>query len=222
MDDAKWERAAGAGGILFVVLVLISAFLPGSPPSTSDPAVKIAKYFADHDDAIRQASFLAIIATLPIVWWAAAIYRMLERATGNARLGVITAVGVAIATVAGGISAVVYAVVAVAGVGGSGGVSGTKFFYMLGTNMNAMVAIGTALAVGAVSAGILRTGMMAKWIGWLGGLVALLSVVGSLIAVSGNDVVMGVLFASFLVFALWLVIVSVVMLRAPQAVAEAV
>ncbi len=168
MDDAKWERAAGAGGILFVVMVLVSAFLPGSPPSTSDPARDIAKYFNDHGDAIRQAAFLGIIATLPIVWWAAAMYRMLERATGNARLGVMAMVGVAIATAAAGVSAIVYAVVAIVGVGGSGGLTGTKFFYVLGTNMNAMVAIGTALVVGSVSAGILRTGMMPKWIGWLG------------------------------------------------------
>jgi len=56
---------------------------------------------------------------------------------------------------------------------------------------------------------------MPKWIAWLGALVALLSVVGSLIGVSGNDAVMVVLFASFLTFALWLVIVSIIMLRKP-------
>lgn len=215
MDDAKWERAAGAGGILFVVLVLVSAFLPGSPPSTSDPARDIAKYFTDHDDAIRQAAFLGIVATIPLVWWAAAVYRMLERATGNGRLGVMTAVGVAIGAAAAGVSSIIYAVVAMVGVGGSGGLSGTKFFYVLGTNLTAMVAIGTALTVGSVSAGILRTGMMPKWLGWLGALVALLSVGGSLIGVSGNDAVFVLAFASFLTFVLWLVIVSILMLRKP-------
>jgi hypothetical protein len=215
MDDAKWERAAGAGGILFVVLVLVSALLPGAPPSTSDPALKIAKYFTDHSDAIREASFLGIIATVPIVWWAAAMYRMLDRATGNARLGVMAVVGVAIATAAAGVSSVIFAVVAMAGVTGSGGVAGTKFYYLLGTNLTSLVAIGTALVVGSVSAGILRSGMMPKWIAWLGVLVTVLSVGGSLIGVSGNDAVMGVLFASFLTFSLWLVVVSIVMLRKP-------
>jgi len=217
MDDQKWERAAGAGGILFVVLVLVSAFLPGAPPSTSDPARDIAKYFTDHGDAIRQAAFLAIIATLPIVWWAAAMYRMLDRATGNARLGVMVVVGVAIATVAAGMSSIVYAAVALAGVDGSGGLSGTKFFYLLGTNLTSLLAIGTALVVGSVSAGILRTGMMPKWIAWLGALVAVLSVGGSLIGVSGNDAAAILLFISFLTFSLWLVIVSIVMLRKPAA-----
>lgn len=215
MDDARWERAAGAGGILFVVLVLVSAFLPGTPPMTSDSAKDIAKFFTDNDDAIRQATFLGILATLPLVWWAAAICRRLGRATGNARLGVMAAIGVTIGAVASGVSGIVYAVVAMLGVDGSGGLNGTKFFYVLGTNLSAMVAIGTALLVGSVSAGILRTGMMPKWIAWLGALVALLSVGGSLIGVSGNDAVMGLLLASFLGFSLWLVIVSIVMLRTP-------
>lgn len=217
MDEGKWERAAGAGGILFVVLVIVSAVLPGEPPSTSDPARDIAKYFTDNGDAIRQAAFLAMIATLPIVWWVAAVYRMLERATGNARLGVITVIGAAIATTAAGISAIVYAVVALVGVGGSGGLTGTKFFYILGTNLNAMVALGTVLVVGSVSVAILRTAMMPKWIAWLGALVVVLSLVGSLVGVSGNESVMGIAFASFLGFSLWLLIVSVLMLRKPAA-----
>lgn len=217
MDDSKWERAAGAGGILFVVLVVISAVLPGSPPSTSDPAKDVAKYFADNADAIRQAAFLGIVATIPLVWWVAAIYRMLERETGNARMGVMAAVGVAIGGAAAGVSSVVYAAVAMSGVAGSGGLSGTKFFYLIGTNLTSMVAIGTALTVGAVSAGILRTGMMPKWIAWLGALTAVVAVVGSLIGVSGNDVVFGAAFVSFLLFAVWLLAVSIVMLRKPAA-----
>jgi len=114
-------------------------------------------------------------------------------------------------------SSIVYAAVALAGVDGSGGLSGTKFFYLLGTNLTSLLAIGTALVVGSVSAGILRTGMMPKWIAWLGALVAVLSVGGSLIGVSGNDAAAILLFISFLTFSLWLVIVSIVMLRKPAA-----
>jgi len=37
MDDSKWERWGALGGILFVVMVVVAAFLPGSPPTTNDP-----------------------------------------------------------------------------------------------------------------------------------------------------------------------------------------
>jgi hypothetical protein len=58
MDDAKWERYAALGGIWFVVLSVVSAFLPGAPPSTSDSVEKIAKYFSDHAGAIEVATLL--------------------------------------------------------------------------------------------------------------------------------------------------------------------
>jgi hypothetical protein len=215
MDDAKWERAAGAGGILFVVMVVISAFLPGTPPMTSDPAKDIAKWFVDNDDAIRYSAMLGILATLPLVWWGAALYRMLERATGNARLGVMVAIGIAIATAAAAVSSVTYATVAIVGVPGAGGLAGTRFFYLLGTNINSMVGIGTALAVGAASAGILRSGMMPKWIGWWGGLVVVLSVAASFVAMSTRDAVMTAMILSAVTFGVWIIAVSVVMLRKP-------
>jgi hypothetical protein len=63
--------------------------------------------------------------------------------------------------------------------------------------------------------------MMPKWLGWLGALVALVAVGGSLVGVSGNDAVMGLLLAGFLGFSLWLVIVSVLMLRRPAESAAA-
>jgi hypothetical protein len=215
MDDAKWERAAGAGGILFVLIVLVSAFLPGTPPMTNDPAREIAKWFADQDDAIRRASFLGVIATIPFVWWGAAVYRMLERATGNARLGVMAAVGIALGTAAASVASVILAVVGIVGVAGAGGLNGTRFFYLLATNLNAVVGIGTALLVSAVSAGILRTGMMPKFVGWFGVLVALLAVGSAGIVASTREVFMTLSILGFLTFALWLVIVSVLMIRRP-------
>jgi len=215
MDDAKWERAAGAGGILFVVMILISAVLPGTPPMTGDPPGEIAKWFADNGDEIRLAAMLGLLATIPLVWRAAAVYRMLERATGNHRLGVMLVLGVAIAAVAAGFSSLVYAVVAIAGVEGTGGINGTRFYYLLGTNAIGLAAIGLALAVGAVSAAILRTGMLPKLLGWYGALVALLAVLGSAIAVSTRDALFTLSFVSFLTFALWVLIVSGFMLRGP-------
>lgn len=215
MDDTRWERAAAAGGILFVVLALVSAFLPGSPPMASDPAREIAEFFADKSDQIRVASFLGVIASIPLVWWGASIFRMLERSTGNARLSVIAAIGIAVGVAASGVASVVFAVVGILGVEGSGGPDAVKFFFVLGLSLNGIVGIATALLVGAVSAGVLRTGMMAKGVGWFGALVALLAVAGSIVTVSVGDAAMGLSFLSFLAFALWLLIVSVVMLRRP-------
>ena len=215
MDDAKWERAAGAGGILFVVMVVVSAILPGEPPMTSDSADEIAKWFAGNRDQIREAALLSILASIPIVWWTSAVFRRLERATGNHRLGIITAIGIAVAVAGACVSAVVYSTIAMVGPSLAGGLTATRFFYILGTGMNGLVSVGTALAVGAVAAGILRTGMMPRWLGWFGALVALLAVLGTGVSVSAKDVVFVLSLVSFVAVGLWLLAVSVVMLRSP-------
>ena len=56
MDDRNWERWGTLGGILFVVLVAITALLPGYPPKTGDSARKIAGFITDNGDEIRWAS----------------------------------------------------------------------------------------------------------------------------------------------------------------------
>jgi len=215
MDDAKWERAAGAGGILFVLMVVVSAILPGEPPMTNDSAPEIAKWFADNRDQIREAALLSIVASIPLVWWASALYRRLERATGNHRLGVIVVIGVALSAAGAGVGSVVFATLAMVGPGYSGGLAGTRFFYILGTGMNGLVAVGTALAVGAVAAGILRTGMLPRWLGWAGALVALLSVLGTGVSASAMDIVFILSMVGFVAVGLWVLAVSVVMLRTP-------
>ena len=67
MDDSKWERWGALGGILFVIMVLVSVFLPGSPPKTSDSAAKIVKFFADNGDEIRWAGYIGLLAHHPAV-----------------------------------------------------------------------------------------------------------------------------------------------------------
>ncbi|MFA5882354.1 MAG: DUF4386 family protein [Acidimicrobiia bacterium] len=221
MDDVKWERAAGAGGILFVVLTFVGGFAAGSPPKTSDSAGKIAKYFADNESAIRWGSLLTIVATIFIVWWAASVFRMMQRASGNPRLGVVAVAGVAIASVCGIVTAVIYSTVAILGANGAGGPNGEKFFYVLGTNMNAGTALGAAIFVGSISAVILRTGVLPKAIGALGALAALLNVASTGLAASNRDVFFALSIAGFLVSMLFILIVAVMTLRGPQAPAEA-
>ena len=63
MDDSKWERWSALGGVLFVIMILVGAFLPGSPPKTSDSASKIAKFIADKPDELRWAGFIGALAT---------------------------------------------------------------------------------------------------------------------------------------------------------------
>lgn len=211
MDDSRWERAAGIGGILFLVVVLVSAFLPGEPPSTSDSAREIARWFLDKGDEIRYAGFLGVIATIPLVWWGASLFRMMERANGNARLGVIAVVGLAVGAVAGCVGGVMSAAAAIdAAILGPGGV---RIFFLLSVNLNAVIGVGSALVAGSLAATVLRTGVLPRWLGWLGALVAGLSVLATGVTASTRDAVFVLSFVGMLSFLVLVLAVSILMLQ---------
>ena len=94
MNDRNWERWGALGGILFVVLVVISAILPGSPPMTSDSAKKIADFVVDHDDEVRWAGYIGTLAVIPFFWWLGSVWRLLRRGEGGSpRLAVMAILG---------------------------------------------------------------------------------------------------------------------------------
>jgi hypothetical protein len=215
MNDRKWERWSALGGILFVALILASAFLPGSPPKTGDSAAKIAKFVADERDEIRWAGYLAGLAILPLFWFAGAVWRLMRRAEGdNPRLTVVAALGVGFAALMGALGGIILGVLGILGVAGSGGASGTKFFYVLSANVGVATSFGAAVFVGALSVVMIRTGVLPRALGWIGALIAVLFTVGGAVVASTRDVFFDLSFAGFLAFSIWLIVVSVLMFMA--------
>jgi hypothetical protein len=214
MDDSKWERWSALGGILFVVLILVAVFLPGSPPKPSDSAVKMAKFVHDNADQIRWAGYVGALGAVAILWWLGAVWRILRRAEGGRpRLAMVAVTGGVFAALSATLSGVLLGVVAIVGVGGSGGTTGTRFFYLLSTSIGSMTNFGTAIFAGAASAVIIRTGVLPKALGWLGAVVALLALVGGASVASTRDAIFGIGFAAFFGFMLWVLIASILILR---------
>ncbi len=212
MDDSKWERWSALGGVLFVVTVLVAAFISGSPPKTSDSAVKIAKYVADNDDGLRWAGYLSALAALPFLWFMGAIWRMLRRAEGGSpRLAVVAVAGAVFSGAMSVVAAVILSTMAVYGARNLG--TGNRFFYLLSTSMNGAALFGIAVFIGAVSAAAIRTRVLPAALGWFGALVALVAVVGGAVIASTRDVYFGFMFAAYIGASLWLLITSIVMLR---------
>jgi hypothetical protein len=212
MDDSKWERASAVGGILFIVIVLVAASISGSPPKTSDSAVKISRYITDHDDALRWAGYLSALAALPFLWWMGAIWRMLRRAEGGApRLAVVAVAGAVLSGALSVVAALILSTMAIFGSRGLG--EANRFFYLLSTSMSGAALFGIAVFIGAVSAAAIRTRVLPAALGWFGALVALVAVVGGGVIASTRDAFFTASFAAYLGASLWVVITSVIMLR---------
>jgi hypothetical protein len=220
MDDAKWERAGNLGGILFVVLVVITIVLGGSPPKTSDSGAKIAKYFVDHGDDIRWAGIIGALATVPLFFWLGSVWRLVRRAEGGVpRLAVVGLAGIVFGSALGVVSGLVSNTMALRPFG-PGSAAGYKFFYTLSWTFTAASAIGIALFISAFSIAIIRTGVLPKVVGWFGELVALVLLVGSVSLASDNDTLFVLTFVGLTGALIFVLAASILMLRAPRVIAE--
>jgi hypothetical protein len=78
-------RWGGVAAIVFVVLVLITVFAGGPPPTADDPADKIRTYLVDHRTGLLVSNFLGLLA-IPFVIWFGVVLRELVRGdrTANA------------------------------------------------------------------------------------------------------------------------------------------
>jgi hypothetical protein len=61
MTAVQARRMAGIAGIIFVVIGVISVFLPGTPPK-ADEVSKITSYFTDKRGSILAANYLTCVA----------------------------------------------------------------------------------------------------------------------------------------------------------------
>jgi hypothetical protein len=211
MDDRNWERWGALGGILFVVLVAITAILPGSPPKTGDSARKIADFINDNGDEIRWAATTGGLAVIALFWWLGSVWRLMRQGEGGSpRLTVTALAGAVFAAVMATIGAVSLAVIPVIGTHAFER-SQIRYFYILSTNIAVATMFGAAVFVGAFSLLIVRRHVLPPIIGWLGLIVALLGIVGGPVVSSTRDAFFYVAFAGFVSFLVWVVIVSILM-----------
>jgi len=217
MDDSKWERWGALGGILFVVLVVVSAFLPGSPPKTSDSTAEMVKFVADKGDQLRCAGYLGAVAIVPFFWFIGSLWRLLRRDEGGApRLAVMAALGGAFAATVGAVGGIVLALLPMVRSSLTPGL--LRVLYILSTNIAFMSLFGIATLVLSASVIFIRTRGMPVWLGYLGIVTAVVALIGAGATVSTNDTLFTFGFIGFLLAALWILILSVLMLRsAPEA-----
>ena len=187
MDDSRsWERYGALGGILFVILVIVSIAISGSVPKASDSTAKILKYFRDNKDGIEVAAFVGGLATVPILWWAGSLWARMRRAeNGQPRLALIAVLGLVLGGAGQLVASALTATVALQldGVGASA----AKFFFVLSLGAGAAGSIGIAVLVLATSALSFRTRVFPVWLAWVGAIDAVLFLVSSYAIASTSD-----------------------------------
>jgi hypothetical protein len=176
------------------------------PPSTSDSVEKIAKYFSDHAGAIEVAVLLGGLGIVGLLWWFGSVWRLMTDAEGGRpRMAVVALVGLAVGAALALASFAITSTVAL-----RHGDVGTaaKFFYVLTVVLGSMAGFGLVVHIAAITSLSYRAKIFAPWINVIGWLAALLFLIGTIGVASDATAFVFIGLVAFLVWSLWIVVVS--------------
>jgi hypothetical protein len=218
MNDAKWERWAAATGIAFVVFLVASAFIvPAAPPKAGDSIAKITSYYAKHRKALLTAGYLGGIATLFFLWFLGSLRSFLRAAEGGTgRLSaVVFGAGLVTTAVALGSGAAANAItLKVLGTPGSDAV--VRALFDLSSLAILFLWFPVAALAAATGTVAWRSGALPKWYAQVTLLFAIVFFMGGsgVYLDSGPLATGGVLaFIVFIVFALWVLLTSILLVQ---------
>jgi hypothetical protein len=205
MEPARRDAWTPVAGILAAITFVVGIILAADSPDSTDTDAQVLAWYADKDhrvEVICGAYFLAFCA-LFLVWFGAGIRRRLL-AAGSGRLADIALGG---AVLCAGLIAVGAAAVASVPAGQSLGGSPlstadiARFLPSIGFGAILLFAMFGAIAlIDAVSIVIYRTGILPRWLAWLGFLCAIV-------------LLFGVVFFPIVALPIWLLAISIALLR---------
>ena len=213
----NWERWGRAAGAAFVVLTIAAFVVGGEPPTVGDPVQDVVSYY-DGDRSQILASCVLFVLGLGFFLWFAATLANNFRERGEGRVGVTAIAGatafVTIQVVVTGLNAVTaYSVAAI-----DDGVI-AKAFVDLQWTLDVLAAVPSLVFFLAVGMGLMRTGMAPRWLASAAlGIAVLFALRVTNWAGDGFWSPTGeYLFILIPLVSLWLLVTSVVLVRATAA-----
>lgn len=215
MND-RHARYGAATGIFFVVLVIIAFFVQPKPPAADASAAEVFEYVTDKQDSLHVVQLIFGLAGFFLLWFVGTLRALMGAAEGGAgRLADIAfgSILVAFATLLVGLG--LQATAALHPV--ANGPELTHALVDVSLIVPALGAPAVAVFFVATGLGILRTGYLPAWLGWLGLVAAAFNAIAisPVFTDSGAFAADGVLgfFSGFLLFLLWFLLAGILLVR---------
>jgi hypothetical protein len=212
------ERQAFAGGIAFsvsqlaVMLYFVILVLPQMGPP--DAVAQHIAFYTQHGATLRLGNYLMTLPMPFFLLFLGGLSGVLRRTEdGDSTLATAAISSGAIAAVLWPLSAVLNNIgldIAQAG----GDTATIMALDAIGAYMLALSALPRAVLLAAASVGLLQGRFMPRWLGWLGLLLAVASLAGSATLVVSQ--LFPVLALGTLLFEVWILLLSIVLLRRHQ------
>jgi hypothetical protein len=203
MDEGQWEKWGLLAGVVFVVLIVVAALIGGSPPKPSDSVLKIAKFYKDNQDSLKVGSYLSGLATIPLLWWLGSLFGRLRRAEGGA--GRVAGIALTGGVVAAGIAGVANGINAY----GALHPDQSPSAFLISTIMLGYVSFALAVLVAGTAVVGMRSKILPSWFVWASEALALAWLVAGAAVSSEKDAWNTIGFIVFLVWAVWVVVLSI-------------
>ena len=211
--SSGFNRVGAVAGFVFVACVLGSMIAVGNMPTAGDE-VSLVDYFTKSTGSHSLGLLIISFAILPAGLFLAGLVGLLrssDRDHGeNWSMAAAAFWITALALLGVGVMIDGGLFLARATVSGNGALIALWDISMASTGLMTLAFAGAAASV---SIPVLKHGLRPAWYGWLGLLVGLFGVLGLGGVVSSSDLALGLGFAMFPLFAIWVVASSVFMYR---------
>ncbi len=185
----SWMKLTGWAGIAYVVIFVALFIGTAQPPSLSDSAADFRLWFVDNETSVAVVTFALSLAFALVVVFASGLRSLLGPADAESE-GVwsrVSFVGAIMMVTMGGVGLSFWAVLGLEDTLAAASDETVKTLAHFDTVIfSAIVPWGMAIFVLGASVVILQSGVMSKWLGWLGVFVAVVAVIGTLWPFSGN------------------------------------
>ena len=148
-------------GAAFVVLLILSFVIGGEPPDVEEPVQEIVDHYVDNKDSIIASTLAGGIAAVFLVFFA----NHLRLLTREAPTSAVILAGAAIIAVGGGVDMTIS--FALAEAAEDVDPTAVQALQALWDNDFMPIAIGIVVFLIASGLAIVRTGLLAKWWGWV-------------------------------------------------------
>lgn len=222
MNERTWERFGASSGIVFFALVLASAFVAPIPPSVTASASEITSYYGQNRNAVLLGGVFGSLAAMSLLWFAAHLRHVLQRAEGGAEKfsPIVYGTGLIVATV--GLLAALPSTTMAFMVDQAGATESGALMIALNNATQicfSLLAFPGALFAGTAGWAMVRGELARPWLGWLGmviGVIALIGGIAGFYATSASGLAMLGAFAGGIGLGLWVAIAGGVMLYQPE------
>jgi hypothetical protein len=209
MSGKRLEQVAAAGGIAFVVLESVGqGFIQmgGAEPAFGAPADEILAFFLARDETLfNWGGYLSLLSFIAFIWFLGALWAAIRRAERDPALLSMVAFGsglVVVATLTGGAWAM-----AVFRIREGLDPQIGRTLYDLGNFAFATSWVFFASLLLATGVAAILYGALPRWLGWASIIVAIGLLAGRFIWTSQAA------FIPWVLFWLWLIVISVVLIR---------